>query len=52
MADPELTATSDAWVDEFSRLGVKDWVDEFGAQNAEGVIKDGSSSEWVDSYDQ
>jgi len=51
-ADHEPVGTTDSWVDDFSRLGVKDWSDEYGAQNAEGVFGDGTSSEWVDSYEQ
>lgn len=31
---------------------MKDWADEFGDQMAKGVLGDGTSSDWVDSYDQ
>jgi len=50
--DHDPAGTTDSWVDDFSKLGVKDWADEFGAQYAEGAFGDGTSSEWVDSYEQ
>lgn len=49
---PEAVSTSDGWVDEFSRLGVKDWADEFGDQMSKGVFGDEANSEWLDSYDK
>lgn len=50
--DPGMLGSKDGWVDEFSKLGVKDWADEFGDQLAQGSLGDGTSSEWVDSYDR
>lgn len=47
-----MLGSKDGWVDEFSKLGVKDWADEFGDQLAQGSLGDGTSSEWVDSYDR
>lgn len=47
-----MLGSKDGWIDEFSKLGVKDWADEFGDQFAQGALGDGTSSEWVDSYDR
>lgn len=47
----EAASTSD-WVDEFSKLGVKDWADEFGDQMAKGSFNNESNSSWLDSYDK
>lgn len=40
----------DQWVNEFSKLNVQDWADEFGHQVGEGVF--GEGSDWANSYDQ
>jgi len=48
----EAVSTSDDWVDEFSRLGVRDWADEFGDQVAKGAFGDESNSSWLESYDK
>ena len=45
------TAGQDGWVEEFSKLNVKDWADEFGDQFKNAVNED-ISNEWLDSYDK
>ncbi|RWR95088.1 peroxisome biogenesis protein 5 [Cinnamomum micranthum f. kanehirae] len=40
----------DQWVNEFSKLHVEDWADEFGRQVGEGAL--GEGSEWANAYDQ
>ena len=39
----------DQWVNEFSKLDVADWADEFGRQVGEGVLGDDS---WADTFDE
>lgn len=39
----------DQWVNEFSKLHVQDWADEFGRQVGEGILGDDS---WADTYDE
>jgi peroxin-5 len=45
------TSDREGWVDEFSKLNVKDWADEFGEQFKNAVNED-INNEWVDSYDR
>lgn len=40
------------WVDEFSKLEVNDWADEFGRQVGEGVLGDESADNWASAYDE
>jgi hypothetical protein len=47
----EVASTS-YWVDEFSKLGLKDWADEFGDQMAKDSFDDESNSSWLDLYDK
>ncbi|CAK7323911.1 unnamed protein product [Dovyalis caffra] len=42
----------DQWVNEFSKLHVDDWADEFGRQVGEGAFGDGSADSWADAYDE
>lgn len=42
---------NDEWVDEFSKLNVNDWADEFGRQVAEGVMGE-TSDIWANAYDE
>lgn len=43
---------NDQWVDEFSKLNVQDWADEFGDQMGKGVLGDSSADNWADAYDE
>ncbi|XP_071701897.1 peroxisome biogenesis protein 5-like [Rutidosis leptorrhynchoides] len=43
---------NDQWVDEFSKLQVNDWADEFGRQVGEGILGDDSSDNWASAYDE
>ncbi|CAH9107749.1 unnamed protein product [Cuscuta epithymum] len=45
-------SVNEEWVDEFSKLNVTDWADEFGRQVAEGVSGESSANNWVDAYDE
>lgn len=42
----------DEWVDEFSKLNVNDWSDEFERQVADGVLGDSSADNWANAYDE
>ena len=45
-------ATDDQWVNEFSKLHVNDWVEEFGQQISEGALGENSADNWVEAYDE
>ena len=45
-------AVDDQWVDEFSKLHVNDWAEEFGQQIGEGAFGEGSSDNWAQAYDE
>lgn len=40
------------WVDEFSRLNVNDWSEEFERQIADGTLDDTSADNWANAYDE
>lgn len=40
------------WVDEFSKLNVNDWSEEFERQVADGVLGDSSANNWANAYDE
>lgn len=42
----------DQWVNEFSKLHVDDWADEFGQQVAEGALGDSTADSWANAYDE
>ncbi|KAJ6951031.1 hypothetical protein NC651_004632 [Populus alba x Populus x berolinensis] len=42
----------DKWVNEFSKLHVDDWADEFGQQVGEGAFGESSTDNWADTYDE
>lgn len=42
----------DQWVNEFSKLHVNDWADEFGRQVGEGAFGESSADNWADAYDE
>ncbi|KAI5606249.1 hypothetical protein BDE02_01G407200 [Populus trichocarpa] len=42
----------DKWVNEFSKLHVDDWADEFGRQVGEGAFGESSTDNWADTYDE
>eukprot|EP00258_Populus_trichocarpa_P033380 XP_024449399.1 peroxisome biogenesis protein 5 isoform X1 [Populus trichocarpa] len=42
----------DKWVNEFSKLHVDDWADEFGRQVGEGAFGEISTDNWADTYDE
>lgn len=42
----------DEWVNEFSKLNVNDWSDEFERQVADGVLGDSSADNWANAYDE
>ncbi|KAJ8749359.1 hypothetical protein K2173_018847 [Erythroxylum novogranatense] len=41
----------DQWINEFSKLHVNDWVDEFG-QQVEGAVGESSTDNWANAYDE
>ncbi|XP_052881399.1 peroxisome biogenesis protein 5-like [Gossypium arboreum] len=45
-------SVDDQWVNEFSKLHVDDWVEEFGRQVGEGALGDSWSDNWANSYDE
>ncbi|OVA13117.1 Tetratricopeptide repeat-containing domain [Macleaya cordata] len=42
----------DQWVNEFSKLHVQDWVEEFGHQVDEGSLGQSSADNWASAYDE
>ncbi|XP_073124590.1 peroxisome biogenesis protein 5 [Henckelia pumila] len=40
------------WVNEFSKLNVNDWSEEFERQIADGTLDDTSPGDWVNAYDE
>ncbi|KAI3456727.1 hypothetical protein Pfo_013390 [Paulownia fortunei] len=42
----------DEWVNEFSKLNVNDWSEEFERQVADGVFGDASADNWANAYDE
>ncbi|KAL8033243.1 hypothetical protein ABFX02_13G149600 [Erythranthe guttata] len=44
--------TENEWVNEFSKLNVNDWSEEFERQVADGVLGDGSADNWANAYDE
>ncbi|KAJ6818495.1 peroxisome biogenesis protein 5 [Iris pallida] len=42
----------DQWVNDFSKLHVQDWAEEFGQQMGEGAFGQGSADNWADAYDK
>lgn len=44
--------TENEWVNEFSKLNVNDWSDEFERQVADGVLGDTSADNWANAYDE
>ncbi|GAB4849846.1 Peroxisomal membrane signal receptor PTS1 [Ancistrocladus abbreviatus] len=42
----------DEWVDEFSKLNVQDWAEEFGNQAGDGVLGEDSTDTWAAAYDE
>ncbi|XAR67296.1 hypothetical protein NMG60_11002000 [Bertholletia excelsa] len=45
-------AVDDQWVNEFSKLDVQDWAEEFEHQIGKGVFEESSADNWADSYDE
>ncbi|EOY11822.1 Peroxin 5 isoform 7 [Theobroma cacao] len=48
----EQEPVDDQWVNEFSKLHVDDWAEEFGRQVGEGALGDSSSDNWATAYDE
>ncbi|KAK6149488.1 hypothetical protein DH2020_017013 [Rehmannia glutinosa] len=42
----------DEWVNEFSKLNVNDWSEEFERQVADGTFGDASADNWANAYDE
>lgn len=42
----------DKWVNEFSKLHVQDWADEFGQQLAKGAFGESTTDDWANAYDK
>lgn len=42
----------DQWVNEFSKLHVNDWVEEFGQQVDAGALGASSTDDWANGYDE
>ncbi|KAJ4829299.1 Peroxisomal membrane signal receptor PTS1 [Turnera subulata] len=45
-------AVDDQWVNEFSKLHVNDWVEEFGQQVNDGTLGENSADNWANAYDE
>ncbi|TYI20921.1 hypothetical protein ES332_A07G271000v1 [Gossypium tomentosum] len=45
-------SVDDQWVNEFSKLHVDDWAEEFDRQVGVGALGDSSSDNWANSYDE
>lgn len=45
-------SVDDQWVNQFSKLHVDDWAEEFGNQVGEGILGDGSADSWANAYDE
>lgn len=45
-------STNERWVDEFSKLNMQDWADEFGDQFSNSMLNEDMSSNWLDSYEK
>ena len=45
-------STEDEWANEFSKLNVNDWSDEFERQVTDGVLGDSSGDNWANAYDE
>ncbi|KAF7146487.1 hypothetical protein RHSIM_Rhsim04G0006500 [Rhododendron simsii] len=44
-------SVDDQWVNEFSKLHVQDWAEEFGNQFGEGALGENSADNWANGYD-
>ncbi|XP_016900629.1 peroxisome biogenesis protein 5 isoform X2 [Cucumis melo] len=49
-AEEKQNVSDDPWVNEFSKLHMQDWVEEFGQQVGEGVS--GEADNWANAYDE
>ncbi|CAM8995553.1 unnamed protein product [Rhodiola kirilowii] len=45
-------SSDDQWVNEFSKLNVQDWADEFSNQVESGVFEDNATENWALAYDE
>ncbi|KAK4278517.1 hypothetical protein QN277_016353 [Acacia crassicarpa] len=45
-------STDDQWVNEFSKLHVNDWADEFGEHIGKGAFGENSTDEWAQAFDE
>ncbi|XP_009374433.2 peroxisome biogenesis protein 5 [Pyrus x bretschneideri] len=45
-------SVDDQWVNQFSKLHVDDWAEEFGNQVGEGLLGDSSADTWANAYDE
>lgn len=45
-------SVDDQWVNEFSKLHVQDWAEEFGNQFGEGALGENSADNWANGYDE
>ncbi|OWM85954.1 hypothetical protein CDL15_Pgr012204 [Punica granatum] len=45
-------SVDDQWVNEFSKLNVNDWADEFGQQVAEGAFGESTGDDWANAYEE
>ncbi|XP_057474048.1 peroxisome biogenesis protein 5-like isoform X1 [Actinidia eriantha] len=50
-AEREQHGSVDQWVNEFSKLQVQDWAEEFGNQVGEGALGENSADNWANAYD-
>ncbi|KAK4778796.1 hypothetical protein SAY86_006324 [Trapa natans] len=48
----QVQSADDQWANEFSKLHMNDWADEFGQQVAEGVFGEGTANDWANAYDE
>lgn len=49
-AEGKQHVSDDSWVNEFSKLHMQDWVEEFGQQVGEGAS--GEADSWANAYDE
>lgn len=45
-------SADDQWVNEFSKLHIEDWAEEFGHQVSDGALGKNSADNWTDAYDE
>lgn len=52
MEEGQHGTVDDQWVNEFSKLYVNDWAEEFEQQVGDGALGDASADSWANAYDE